>query len=275
MDNNTSPKDYYNDTATPGTRGEVPQSYQMARYQNMDTITIQLLNITIQLFEMAGQSIYTFYDLFITLPEYVQIQIKKKNGPFQKLKRSLQSSSSLQSNNGQIKIKSTSIYNQQQQSQTNFKDEEAYQLSMLRNEIAKLMSGPTSNSNNKPLPVSSGPPPPPPPPPPIFKSSNAVLKKSISGTPSTTTTTSTPSNISTPTKSLTIADILKSGQKVQLKKSDVVRSPGGTPMREPTKTQQSTQDMIANALKKKFKNTYYDSPEKSNNHDDSFNEDFD
>ncbi|EFA83619.1 hypothetical protein PPL_02685 [Heterostelium album PN500] len=134
------------------------------------------------------------------------------------------------------------------------------ELSRLREEIARIMAN-NSNAaatNVQPVMAAGGPPPPPPPVPPVFKPANLALKKLKSNG------TESPAPM-TPTKqsSMSIGDILRSGQKVTLKKSDVVRSPGGTPVRDVTNQQPiSTQDFIANALKKKFSNIRVDdSPE--------------
>eukprot|EP01133_Synstelium_polycarpum_P001148 gene1148-1313_t len=122
-------------------------------------------------------------------------------------------------------------------------------------------------------------PPPPPPMPPMTKSSSVLkINRGNSGT------SSAPIVNATPTKQmLSIGDAIRGSGKVTLKKSDVIRSPGGTPIRDITnqpRSALSTQDFIAIALKKKFQNVNIkqeDSPERrpSRHTNDSFFSDSD
>ncbi|EGG20359.1 hypothetical protein DFA_07483 [Cavenderia fasciculata] len=137
------------------------------------------------------------------------------------------------------------------------------ELARLRAEFSKIMAAKSTNSTNTTTTTISStpmPPPPPPPLPPVFKATALnIKKKNINGVAPDVNVNATP------TKSMSIGDILRSGNgKVQLKKSDVVRSPGGTPIRDVTNKPSvvSTQDFIAMALKKKFQNVHVnDSPE--------------
>ncbi|GAM22194.1 hypothetical protein SAMD00019534_053690 [Acytostelium subglobosum LB1] len=138
------------------------------------------------------------------------------------------------------------------------------ELSRLREEIARIMS--TTNSGMAPAaaaaPGKACPPPPPPPLPPMYKPTNFKMQKTAEGV-----IRSSQMPAGTPTKqALSIGDLLRSGQKVTLKKSDIIRSPGGTPVRDITNQQKSvlsTQDFIAVALKNKFKNVVHqESPER-------------
>ncbi|KYQ93749.1 hypothetical protein DLAC_05139 [Tieghemostelium lacteum] len=155
---------------------------------------------------------------------------------------------------------------QQQTTNNSLEDE----LTRLREQIAKIMQSSATapqncniptNNNNTPITSNLPPPPPPPPLPPKFVPKEIKLNIKRGSNSSNNSSNSTPET-STPKKSMSIQDILKNGAKgITLKKSDVNRSPGGTPIRDITNKQTSHQDFIATALKNKFRNTYA-SPEK-------------
>ncbi|KAF2075655.1 hypothetical protein CYY_003028 [Polysphondylium violaceum] len=309
----------------------------MTTYYSSESLGIQLLKITFQIFELAGQSTKTTYSrLFYDLPEYLQREIKSKNGFYRKLINIIFPSTSANSNS--IYIKSVSLQQQQQQqepvtidtplnstfvtspistassssspmynvssttstststsspslnnttinintaggapvqSQEKINSLES-ELTRLREEFAKIMAAKnaanSSTASTTTPPPSSSVPPPPPPPPPLAQTKKLEIKKSINNSANT-------NNNSTPMKQpiLSMNDILKGGK--SLKRSDVVRSPGGTPLKDTTTSSNpvvSHQDFIANALKKKFQNTYSSPDHKSAaNHDDDDSFSFD
>lgn len=167
------------------------------------------------------------------------------------------------------------------------------ELTKLREEIAKLMSNPkgaqqggvsgtvsfpsqpyvpqsfvpshTVSSPSASTPSVLAPPPPPPPlPTPDELNSTPKLYRSASSITATNTNTDTPKKETMP-RTMSLADVLKGASAANLRKTDLSRSPGGTPTdgsKSLQKPMNDPQDFIAQALKKKFASiNRYNTPE--------------
>lgn len=151
-------------------------------------------------------------------------------------------------------------------------------ISSLEAELARLKSQIANYALNE-MQTSEAPPPappPPPPPPPLPSVTNSSTQPSTSDRlhpMSSTDVNTTPqeTHIDTP-----MSSVLKDIGSVKLRTVDVKRSPGGTPLRTKTHTQDPSTDdpaaIIAHALRKKFSHRIFqDSPDKENL-DSSYNE---
>lgn len=103
----------------------------------------------------------------------------------------------------------------------------------------------------------------PPPPPPPAADSTPKLYRSASSVEPNTNTPGTPKKEMP--RAMSLADVLKGASSANLRKTDMSRSPGGTPLETPTKAtnrMSDPQDFIAQALRKKFASiNKYNTPE--------------